>query len=370
MSKKIFTLIFSIIFIFTITMPYKVHATDVQGDALFNLLKAASNHHKKTAILDFLKIKFENNNELDDLKENLELYMEGAFGEDYEQSLEKKNVSMDDLRNNIDDLKKWDDQARMDLIKFVDDSKLEKAQQLIENNGKLKEEEPTPGGGGGGGALPPKEEPQEQKPVEEQKQEEQPLMKIQEPEKVECNFQDVEDHWAKDSIKHMVSVGIVRGITEDQFGPEEKVTRNQMATFIVKLLNIQPKEDEQLPFIDVNKDNWDYQFIKAAYDAKLVSGISAEQFDPNKLITREQMIVIVMNALQYKDGIAQETVQQDLSIYEDVSKVSDWALDSMKKAVSLGIMHGRTDQILDPQGVATRAEAIVIIEKVYNLIYK
>ncbi|MBF8984602.1 S-layer homology domain-containing protein [Lutibacter sp. B2] len=357
MKKKILLLTLSLMLISSTVLSYAVGTTNVSSKALIAIFEKAKNHKDKDLILKEMKDDFENADKIDILKG----VVEGMLTPEILEKLNENGIKVEDIMDSLDNLKRWSYDSRMKLIEYVENNEMKKAATLIENDGKIEEEKPnTPSVGGGGGALPPKEQPLTK--VE-------PDKKIEDPKKTVCDFKDIETHWAKNSIEHMASIGIVNGIEENKFAPELKVTRSQMVTFIVKLLKIDTKAEGNMPFSDIKPDSWDYGFVKAAYNAKIVNGISAEQFASNNPITREQMIAMIINGLKYKNKEAQENEALDLTKYEDLDKLSDWAKDSMKKAISLGIISGRTEKTIDPQGVATRAEAITIIEKAYSIIH-
>ncbi|WZL73661.1 S-layer homology domain-containing protein [Clostridiaceae bacterium 35-E11] len=361
MTKRMMLVFFSILFIFSTTIAYG-GAVDVTDQVLTDMLEKVSEHKDKNTMIDILEIGLTDSNSIDGLKTVLANKMDPAK----EQALAEKGITKGDLEKSIDSLKDWTPEARDKLIGYLKSNDMDKVKDLVQNDGILEEdatkEENQEGNVGGGGVTktpdtPEKENSKEQLPIEEKT-----------PEKVKHHFKDIEMHWAKTSIENMASLGIVSGIDENNFAPELQVTRSQMVTFIVKLLNMDTTVKANMPFADVANDAWYHDFIKAAYHAKLINGTSPDTFDPNASVTREQMMVMVINALKFKNMLTEEGNQTNLEKFQDQNKLSSWAVEAMHIAVEKGLIKGRTENTLAPDGVATRAEAITIINKVYQLI--
>lgn len=88
---------------------------------------------------------------------------------------------------------------------------------------------------------------------------------------------------------------------------------------------------------------------------RLVDGYGNGQYEPNDPITREQFAVMLW---RYAGA---EAAENDLSEYADTDKISGWATDAVAWTVSIGIMEGKGNGILDPKGRATRAEVAAML---------
>ena len=119
-------------------------------------------------------------------------------------------------------------------------------------------------------------------------------------------------------------------------------------------------------------DKYLYQFKKISVDSiipwatdkKIVSGISNNNFNPNKSISREQLIVMLYN--YYKLNNKLSNISENLSNFYDYTDVSPWAKEAMTWATSKGIINGNNGNIL-PKNDATRAEVAIIIQKYMEL---
>ena len=178
-------------------------------------------------------------------------------------------------------------------------------------------------------------------------------------------FSDVStSYWGYNAISNLSGKGIVSGYPDGTFKPDTPITRAEFATMLVKALGLNTTGTTG-QFTDVTADAWYYGAVNAAVSANLVSGTGDNQFAPNALITREQMAVMVTNALGTK---APATDGTELNVFSDSSSVSSWAVTGMDEAVKADIVGGMTTDTLAPQADATRAQAAAMIYKLLTLL--
>lgn len=174
-------------------------------------------------------------------------------------------------------------------------------------------------------------------------------------------FTDIENSWAKEYIEVLASRYIIGGISEDAYSPKGKITRSQFAKLLVEALGIETSEVKGL-FTDCAKNAWYTPYVEAAKEAGIAGGTGNSRFEPEAEITREQMAVMVMNALKFKIPV---NMAQELENYNtnltDVDKMSSWAKDAVLCANARGIITGNPDKSFDPQGDALREQAAVVI---------
>lgn len=197
----------------------------------------------------------------------------------------------------------------------------------------------------------------EKEPLEEDKKEEVSVSKDKDE-----KFSDVNNHWAKEAIYYLADKGIVNGITENIFAPNNNITRAEFVTLLAKTSEIDIYNYTELPFKDVIKNDWYAPFVAWAYENGIVKGIDNETFSPKSFITREQMAVMICNYINYANI---ETVKEEKSDFNDSNLISDYALDSVKEVHYAGIISGKDNYMFAPKENATRAESATII---YNLI--
>ena len=122
-----------------------------------------------------------------------------------------------------------------------------------------------------------------------------------------------------------------------------------------------PLEEYRGNIKDVRKDKaWAYAGVEAAFRAGIVNGESKDSFNPDALITREEIAAMIVRAVEYQDA----TLLKDLDtskVFADNNRIGSFALDSVKRASALGIVNGRAGNIFDPKANATRAESAVML---------
>jgi len=174
--------------------------------------------------------------------------------------------------------------------------------------------------------------------------------------------------WAGKAIETSASKGIIAGRGEGAFDPQGDVTRAEFATLLVKALGLQNDKLKE-NFDDVQDGAWYQQYVAAAVNAGLVNGRSAKIFDPNSKISRDEIATMTANALKrvldYSDVAS---VNDALAKFTDAGSIRDFAKSSVALLTEEGIVQGRTATSFDPAGYATRAEAAVLIYKLFNLI--
>lgn len=112
-------------------------------------------------------------------------------------------------------------------------------------------------------------------------------------------FGDIQSHWAKPSILNALEKGWMIGVSETRFMPDSPVTRAQAATLLVRLLDIEPKtgQGNQSEFSDT-ADHWACSEIETARQHGIVEGIGNGRFEPDNVLTREQMAVLLDRILK------------------------------------------------------------------------
>ncbi len=163
---------------------------------------------------------------------------------------------------------------------------------------------------------------------------------------------DVEGHWAQGTIQELVGEGIIDGYPDGTFRPNNKITRAEFATLIVKAFHL--KAGPGKVFVDT-AEHWAKDDISTANYHGLVSGYSDTLFGPNDFITREQMAVMIVNATK-------TDITESSKIFTDSTQIATWAKESVDKATAAGLIAGYPDGTFKPKANATRAEAAVVLD--------
>ena len=150
----------------------------------------------------------------------------------------------------------------------------------------------------------------------------------------------------------------MNGTSSNVFSPNATTTRGMIVTMLYRLEG-EPRVTTGSAFDDVDAAMYYVDAIAWANANGIVTGYDEATFGPNDAITREQMAAILYRYAQYK-GYELKT-GADPSQYTDAADISSWALDAMEWANAEGLITGRTAATIVPGGTATRAEAATIL---------
>ncbi len=167
--------------------------------------------------------------------------------------------------------------------------------------------------------------------------------------------------WYHNAVKYVFDNNIIKGYDNLNFAPDDNLTRGMLATILYRMEG-EPAISGKPKFPDVqDSKQFYYKAVKWATDKGVVAGYNTGKFGPNDNITREQLAVILNRYAKYKGKNVSAT--NDLKKFSDVSKISDYAVSSMKWAVGAGVITGNDNGTLNPKGNATRAEVSAMMEK-------
>ncbi|MBP3360448.1 MAG: S-layer homology domain-containing protein [Clostridia bacterium] len=183
---------------------------------------------------------------------------------------------------------------------------------------------------------------------------------------VKNSFNDIKEHWAKDSIEEMHSLGFVNGRNDQLFDPDGDITRAEFVAIVVRMLGIDTSEAVNV-FEDVPETAWYYSYVNAAASAGIVKG-SLNGFEPEKLISRGEMAKVLMETCKFADVEYDEnTARPD---FTDSDKFSEWEKEAIDYVSGAGLIKGMPDGRYANANRATRAEAVTVLNRIYHLMDK
>ncbi|MCF8011609.1 MAG: S-layer homology domain-containing protein [Clostridiales bacterium] len=238
--------------------------------------------------------------------------------------------------------------------------------QLVEDSN-----ENSPGGGGGRGPAPgiedeevKEEQKEEEIPAVEEK------VPQQQKQELTCDFKDIEGHWAQKEVKVMAGEGIIAGVTEQKFEPGEHVTRAQLAAILVRMLNIDNTNGSASGYQDVKQDAWYHNVVNTISQAGLINGYNENTFGPDNPVTRQQVAVILNRVIQKKGSFDRlnKTINS-LNTFDDSESISSWARQSTANMVQYGLIAGRQNNRFAPLDKTTRAEIVVLLYRLRNQVF-
>lgn len=172
--------------------------------------------------------------------------------------------------------------------------------------------------------------------------------------------QDVEKHWASNTLKKWVDAGLMKGYPDGTFKPNASVKRSEFVTLLNRALKLS-NASAQLSFIDLAQDHWAYQDIAIAVNAGYLKGADGK-VHPNQNTSRQEAAVMIAGALQLDTQSG-----GDVSQFGDKSQIADWSKGAIAALAAHKVFKGDTKGNMRPKADITRAEAVVAIDAALGL---
>ena len=164
------------------------------------------------------------------------------------------------------------------------------------------------------------------------------------------------NHWATAHVDFVTARDLFYGTSDTHFSPEHSMTRGMLVTVLYRLAGSPnlPEANLGYPFRDVTLENWYSDAVYRATYHGIVSGYHDGRFGPNDNITREQMATILYRYAQYKGYNIKD--QAVLDKFSDFEQVNSWSSDALSWANAKNLIVGTSATTLTPNGSATRAQ--------------
>lgn len=171
-------------------------------------------------------------------------------------------------------------------------------------------------------------------------------------------FNDVSaNDWFASAVDYVTGKGMMNGTAANTFSPKANTTRGMVVTVLYRLEN-QPSTSAA-SFTDVASGAYYANAVAWANANGIVSGYGSGKFGPNDKVTREQLAAILYRYAQYKKYDVSGA--NSLDGYTDVQSVSSYAVPALQWANAAGVVTGKSGSKLDPKGYATRAEVAAML---------
>jgi hypothetical protein len=194
--------------------------------------------------------------------------------------------------------------------------------------------------------------------------------------KLKRGYNDITNHpWARNVLNGLYSKGIMTNLRFDEFGADDRTTRGEFVTLLVKGLNLPLNYDDNNSFYDIlpgtRTTTWSYEYIETAARAGIVQGRSVGYFGSELPITREEVAIMIARALELKLPANDSKLEQSLSkSYLDASRIEYYARPAVEAVTKAKIMTGSEVTVpgstkpgynFNPKSELTRAEAGAIV---------
>ncbi|MNI22402.1 Endo-1,4-beta-xylanase A precursor [compost metagenome] len=180
-----------------------------------------------------------------------------------------------------------------------------------------------------------------------------------------CAFTDIQNHWAKSDICEAAGLGIVEGVDAHTFVPDGFVTRTEFAIMLMRALQIPIRQESAvLPFSDKESiPEWARPAIHTAVAKGILEGYLEGTVRPQQTINRIEMAAMLSKAMKLETGSS-----QPLS-FSDHASIPAWGQPYVKAVHARGLLQGRESNQFAPHGMTTRAEAAVVMLRLWKTLY-
>ncbi len=171
---------------------------------------------------------------------------------------------------------------------------------------------------------------------------------------------DLDGHWAIDTMYQLIDADIMKGYMNAgvmSAKPNQNITRAEVTALIVRSLDLSTTKKGKT-FTDVPERKWYYAPIQTASALGIVNGKSETTFEPEKNITREELATIIVRAFEYVESI--DFSQGKPADFSDKSSFSQWAIPYINKASAVKLIQGFNGKF-SPKATATRAETSTML---------
>ena len=183
---------------------------------------------------------------------------------------------------------------------------------------------------------------------------------------VDITFEDISNYgWAKREIEVLASKGIIKGTSTTRmiFSPSANITRADYAALLVRTLGLTAEVSSN--FDDVTMGDYFYEEVGIAKALGIIKGIGNNKFAPREEITRQDMMTMTARALKALNKLEAEGTAADLDKFTDAGQIASYAVESVAALVKDGLIVG-SDNRLNPEEKAIRAEVAVLMYRIYN----
>lgn len=158
--------------------------------------------------------------------------------------------------------------------------------------------------------------------------------------------------WAEEAVLALYDMGVVSGKGEKKFSPNDKISRAELVTMLVKAYELSKETEEE--FNDVKNGDWYYNQVMTARAEGIASGDEYNNFNPNASVTRQDMAVLIYRAMGSPEA-------PEAELFTDDADISDYAKAAVYYMKESKMISGMEDGSFAPSASATRAQCALMI---------
>ena len=164
--------------------------------------------------------------------------------------------------------------------------------------------------------------------------------------------------WAAEAIEYLANQKVIQGVRADAFEPDRAVTREEFVKILVGAFDVS-WSGQVTDFADVDASAWYAPYVFAAAEKGIVQGIDARYFGIGAEISRQDMAVMLYRTLQILEKELQKTVT--VQSFADEAQIAEYAKEAVDALCGYGVMNGVSETEFAPEDHATRAMAAKVI---------
>ena len=185
------------------------------------------------------------------------------------------------------------------------------------------------------------------------------------------DFTDVgATEWYYSPVDYVVKQGYFAGTSATTFSPAASMTRGMFVTVLARFDGAEVDNTKTTTFADVAAGEWYTGAVAWAVENGLVSGMSESSFAPNQSVTRQQMAAILAKYIAYYKEKNGTTLAENGSVktFTDAAQIDAYAKDAVALCCGYGIISGYPDGSFGPTGTSTRAQVASVIQRLQKLL--
>lgn len=175
--------------------------------------------------------------------------------------------------------------------------------------------------------------------------------------------------WYHEAVDYVVKNGLMQGISATNFEPEKLAARGMLVSMLYRLEN-EPGAAEKNVFKDVSAGSFYTDAVTWASENGIVEGYGAAVFGPEDGITREQLVTILYRYAKYKGYDVSVGENTNILSYDDAFEISEYAIAAMQWACGSGLTNGTSQRTLSPKDYVTRAQAAAFLQRLCETVIK
>lgn len=173
--------------------------------------------------------------------------------------------------------------------------------------------------------------------------------------------------WYYDAVKYVSSRGIMNGTGGTVFSPDVTVTRAMFVAMLGRLHGAAQSDTNRFPDVDKTAGSWYAGYVGWASENGIITGYDNGNFGPNDPVTREQMATIIIRYIKYIEILPKWSINAPTT-FADAAKISEWALSYVEQMRQIGIVQGNSAGEFDPAGALQRSSAATVVMRLHMML--